>query len=106
MSERVSVRDIVERYLRERGYDGLVSGDEFPDCGCGLDDLMPCGSPIDRCQPAYACVIPEKFRHLDPTYQMNGWKIFVNRPCDELTDDDWLEMLADPEEVLWLRENQ
>jgi hypothetical protein len=39
---------IVIEYLRAHGYDGLYSDD----CGCSLDDLMPCwGEDIDQCRP-------------------------------------------------------
>jgi len=49
----MSVRDIVLNYLRQNGYDGLCTDD----CGCGLDNLQPCGydnpiGPFD-CVPAY-----------------------------------------------------
>ncbi|WP_165247517.1 DUF3310 domain-containing protein [Adlercreutzia sp. ZJ141] len=34
------VRDMVEQWLQENQYDGLSNPDS--ECGCGLDDLMPC----------------------------------------------------------------
>lgn len=34
----MTVKEIVTKYLKENGYDGLYSDD----CGCGIDDLMPC----------------------------------------------------------------
>lgn len=43
------VRGIIADYLRAGGYDGLA-GDE---CGCGLDDLAPCGEPFMGCMPAW-----------------------------------------------------
>jgi hypothetical protein len=46
----MTVKDIIEKYLRENGYDGLAG----EDCGCGLDDLAPCCEPIPAdCVPAY-----------------------------------------------------
>ena len=47
----MTVKDIVEKYLRENGFDGLC-GD---DCGCGLEDgLAPCDfCNIFECGPAY-----------------------------------------------------
>lgn len=42
--------DIIKKYLVDNGYDGLCNGD----CGCGLDDLSPCGCTVNNdCMPAY-----------------------------------------------------
>jgi len=35
----MTVKEIVKKYLEDNGYDGLTSGD----CGCKVDDLVPCG---------------------------------------------------------------
>jgi hypothetical protein len=40
----------VRAALERDGYDGLWNDDE---CGCKLDDLMPCDGPSTRCQPGY-----------------------------------------------------
>ena len=49
-----TVFEIVKGYLIENKYDGLYNdlcGDE---CGCGIDDLMPCDYDcISKCTPAY-----------------------------------------------------
>lgn len=45
----MTLHEIVAEWLREHGYDGLCRDT----CGCGLDDLMPCGEPGDDCVPAY-----------------------------------------------------
>lgn len=45
----MTVREIITAYLRERGYDGLCNAE----CGCGLDDLAPCGGDCGECVPAY-----------------------------------------------------
>lgn len=47
MSE--SMREYVARKLREDGFDGLAG----EDCGCGVDDLMPCCEPWSDCTPAF-----------------------------------------------------
>jgi hypothetical protein len=44
----ISGKEIVKRYLRDNGFDGL-----YCDlcCGCEIDDLMPCDSMTDECYP-------------------------------------------------------
>ncbi|MCK9628997.1 MAG: hypothetical protein M0R37_10450 [Bacteroidales bacterium] len=48
----MSVRDIIEAGLVAQGATGLVNTEE--PCGCGLDDLMPCGEACPDCEAAYA----------------------------------------------------
>jgi hypothetical protein len=48
----MNLRDYVSQKLREDDYGGLFNADE--DCGCILDDLMPCGEPGENCEPGYA----------------------------------------------------
>jgi len=44
------VREIIERWLRENGFDGLFCSE----CSCVLDDLMPCSSDSAlMCEPGY-----------------------------------------------------
>lgn len=52
------VIEIVETYLRESGYDGLVCPGE---CGCEIGHLNPCGLSFVDCEPAYKgkCVCGE-----------------------------------------------
>jgi hypothetical protein len=45
-----TVRDIVRQYLTDHVHDGLCC--PYLDCGCGLDDLMPCDCNPFGCQPA------------------------------------------------------
>lgn len=45
----MTVREIVAVWLREHGYDGLCN----IDCGCVLDDLVPCACLNEECQAAY-----------------------------------------------------
>jgi hypothetical protein len=47
----MELREIVESWLEEHGYDGLVYSDI--ECGCCLGDLMPCGSPGIGCEAGY-----------------------------------------------------
>ena len=41
---------IMERWLNENDYEGLVNK-KF-DCGCGLMDFAPCGAIYPQCEPA------------------------------------------------------
>ena len=47
----MNVREILKDWLVEHKYDGLVHCDT--ECGCGLDDFIPCDGPCDECEPAY-----------------------------------------------------
>ena len=42
-----TVKQILIEYLKENGYNGLY----FDDCGCPLDDLIPCNGCFDQCRP-------------------------------------------------------
>lgn len=46
----MTVKDIVLEYLTKNGYGGL----RFDECGCFLDDLIPCGESCEHCEPAYS----------------------------------------------------
>lgn len=53
-----NVREIVAQWLRENHYDGLCNPDG--ECGCGLDDLMPCQCINEReCVCAYEIPVPD-----------------------------------------------
>jgi hypothetical protein len=46
----MKIQEIVKVWLIDNGYDGLA-GEE---CGCGIDDLMPCGEcDVNHCEAAY-----------------------------------------------------
>jgi hypothetical protein len=44
----VDVREIITQRLRAMGANGLY----HEDCGCGIDDLAPCGMDCLDCEPA------------------------------------------------------
>lgn len=49
----MNVRDIVEKYLRDNGYDGLYEDEgayASEVCCCTLDDLMRCGNVGQQCE--------------------------------------------------------
>jgi len=45
----ITVLDIVKQYLIANGYDGLY----YHNCGCTIEDLIPCGACFDDCIPGY-----------------------------------------------------
>ena len=45
----MNVYEITKKYLIDNGYDGLFTDE----CGCLVDDLMPCGFECGYCQPGY-----------------------------------------------------
>ena len=48
----MDIQEIVETYLKEKGFDGLYNPGE---CACKIDDLFPCygdGSVLE-CMPGY-----------------------------------------------------
>ena len=67
----IDVIDIVEKYLKDNGYDGLCDDE----CGCSIDDLMPCSEYAGGCSPAYEvhCVSGEI--HYHPTKEPCGRRL-------------------------------
>lgn len=44
--------EMVHEWLHDHGYEGLCNPDA--ECGCDIDDLMPCGCPNeDDCRAGY-----------------------------------------------------
>ena len=62
---------IVATWLKDNGYDGLYSDD----CGCEINDLMPCGQFGGQCEPGYKCSCPgPKDCPADGDWHINGTK--------------------------------
>ena len=49
--KEMKIKEMVTQYLINNKYDGLCS--DWVDCGCILDDLMPCGEPRPDCFAGY-----------------------------------------------------
>jgi len=49
----MTVKEIILDYLKNNNYDGLCNPDI--ECGCGIDDLMPCSEEfgVEDCHTAY-----------------------------------------------------
>ena len=54
-SREMTVRDIIAKYLKEHGFDGLYCGD----CGCPVGDLGACGCLSDECLPGVKQQVPD-----------------------------------------------
>jgi len=59
--------EIVGKYLKENGYDGLVDADN--ECGCELSDLSPCGALYPDCEAGHKKILRNKY----------GWLIFPGK---------------------------
>lgn len=53
----MNCKEIIVKYLRDNGYDGLCSDE----CGCGLDDLITCGEDPSECIPGYKVPTPPEY---------------------------------------------
>jgi hypothetical protein len=49
---------IIKSYLVENGFEGLFCDN----CGCDLDDLMPCDSVCSECTPGYQVMVPDDIK--------------------------------------------
>lgn len=77
----MNFRTIVSEWLTGHGYEGLVNGDG--ECGCPIDDLMPCENSIaglGDCEPAY------RFRCGDCRNYCD------NLPPDVEDSDEWCDV--------------
>ena len=78
----MNVKEIVETWLRDNNYDGLCT----ENCGCALEDLIPCDSPCDLCVPGYRelCFGPDACeKNCGWLYLECGWHITTEKPKGE-----------------------
>jgi len=47
----LTVLHIVTEWLRSHGYDGLVA--DGGECGCDIDNLIPCDAPCETCRAGF-----------------------------------------------------
>lgn len=61
----MTVREIVEKYLRENGFDGLFDEN---DCACDIGGLFPCDEYFGECEPGYKtrCDCGDHDYHISP----------------------------------------
>jgi len=85
----MTLKELVITALKEKGYSGLCDPDA--PCGCGLDDIAPCGSAcniIYNCQPAYEIkCIGKECQHPCDAYDEsgNGKCYSINKPEGEVS---------------------
>ena len=70
-----AVAKMVEVWLRDNDYSGLWS----EECGCEIDDLMPCGEYNSDCQAGYKKDCTQECEHED-TYHTGDWHIQKKKP--------------------------
>lgn len=75
----MTVKDIIKKYLKDNGYDGLYNSGE---CACLVNELAPCDSAdIFRCEAGYYV----KCDHNPETCPLGGdpdcdWHIVREKP--------------------------
>ena len=75
----MTVKEIVQKYLRANGYDGLYC----KDCVCWIDDLFPfpCTyEKISNCKPGYKAKGTDERLAIMNCYVRNGWIVQGDRP--------------------------
>jgi hypothetical protein len=82
----MNVKQITIAYLKENGFDGLHS----EECGCGVDDLMPCdGEGIEHCKPAKAVPCDGSCRNCcSSESEIASGKESCYRPMDTTTKEE------------------
>ena len=69
----MTVKEIVGEWLKTHGYDGLCT----TNCGCGMDDLIPCCyGHCEHCVPAKKVIATAEHCQGDCEYEL-GDEIFV-----------------------------
>lgn len=66
----MTVKEIIKKHLDDNGFDGLYADE----CGCSKDDLFPCESTPENCQPGYKqpCTCGESYAS---NYGGHDWHI-------------------------------
>jgi hypothetical protein len=75
----MNICNIIESHLRANGFTGLYNTEI--NCGCEIDDLMPCGECeiLRDCEPGYKVPCTDKCEH-EESFQEGDWHIQQNKP--------------------------
>ncbi|WP_417003698.1 hypothetical protein [Adlercreutzia sp.] len=87
-----NVREIVAQWLRENHYDGLCNAEG--ECGCGLDDLMPCQCINEReCVCAYEIPVPDGNEYDRMFSTSNAEQNYPSDSVEQITRDlyEWMD---------------
>jgi hypothetical protein len=79
--KRVDVKEIVKKYLEDNGYGGLCNCEG--DCGCTLDDLMPCyAEGVEHCQAGYRVLLTAENigQYEDCEAEIGDWITVLEKP--------------------------
>lgn len=63
----MTVKEIIEKYLKDNGFDGLYNPEDKEGCGCELGDLCPCEEDFGECKPGYKIAVANS--------EFIGWRI-------------------------------
>ncbi len=75
----MNLTEIIKEWLLANGYDGLFHADT--ECGCGMDDLMPCDQPSLDCMAGIRKICE------DEESDFYGEPVFGPRPIEETKKD-------------------
>lgn len=50
----MTVKEILQTWLKDNGYDGLYHPG---DCGCSIEDLITCDDDCSNCEPGYKHIV-------------------------------------------------
>ena len=74
--------EIVKKYLEDNNYDGLCCSE----CGCLLDDLIPCDEFFGDCVPGYKLskeINADDYSHLDLDWEDYDYFVVSKKPVKE-----------------------
>lgn len=99
----MKLREILKEYLEKNEYEGLVNIDL--DCGCTIEDFMPCDAPYINCEAGYKksstenkefdwIIVPGKKpdklkerRRATREATREDWQNKLDKPCQSMLTD-------------------